>query len=281
MSKTTTPKKAICSTMLIMLLAITGLGTLSWPASGKVIGESWAFERSGTYLLRVDGEEAMDAKFYLSPNATLLIVSAELPAPVLLRFGEQDVLTLSGALPEEGSDGSLEISEDVGLRPQGELRRGQDGLPTFTIGARSIRIELGRAHVGLFDLLKIKELLPVYARRATAYDPDQEIISELSNLDIPPIHITIYFGSWCSTCSRHMPKIVRMNEDLEGSHINFSYRGVNKGRDRELDRVNIAMLPTAIVYLRNERQELGRIYGAGWERPEQSLHDILEQITMP
>ncbi len=256
------------------------LAALTASARAQAPNDAWTLERTATFRLQIDGTEAEDARFYLSePNGFLLVDSKALPGPFLLRFSQERVALLASRVPAEREDGTIDISF-AGETAEGSFDTKQRGTLSFALGERKMRIEPSLPVVGDLDLATLKMRLPVYARRATLYHADAAILAELRTVK-RPVRLQVYFASWCPTCERYLPKLLRVNEDLQDSPLQIEYHGLRDQHDSEVARYNIVHLPLGIVYQQKGDTELGRITGAQWETPERALRDLLAKSASP
>ena len=74
-----------------------------------------------------------------------------------------------------------------------------------------------------------------------------------------------------------VPKILRLDQDLEGSRIQFEYHGLPRdfSKDSEAARMKISGVPTAVIFV--GIKELDRLSGRDWRIPELFLMDVLDE----
>ena len=90
-----------------------------------------------------------------------------------------------------------------------------------------------------------------------------------------PVRLRVYFGSWCSVCTRALPNLMKVLDGLKGILFAVEYYGLPEDRnaDPEPARMNLQGIPTAIVY--RQGREVGRITGEQWQQPEATLSALL------
>jgi thiol-disulfide isomerase/thioredoxin len=225
------------------------------------------------YVLRVDDQPAPAGKFYRSErDDAYLILSSRLPGPVLLELRSKQVVLLATAPPAR-ADGALALAEVDARKPQGvfEVR---DGAPSFAVEGKQVRLAYPPPLLGLQSAAALRSYNPEYGRRAAAYQPDAAALARLA-ASTRPVRLRIYFGTWCPTCTRELPNLMKVLDSLDGAGFAVEYYGLpeERGADPEPARMKLQGLPTAIVY--RQGQEAGRITGKQWQQPEVALREIL------
>ena len=90
-----------------------------------------------------------------------------------------------------------------------------------------------------------------------------------------PTTVVVYFGTWCPFCRHHVPKAIRLGEELEGAPIQFEFYGLPKAftGDPRAAKYDIRGVPTGVVF--QNGKEIGRINGSEWNIPELTLKKLL------
>jgi thiol-disulfide isomerase/thioredoxin len=174
----------------------------------------------------------------------------------------------------EELDGTLALRKDLKEEPLGAFDFGKEGI-SFSLGEQLV--ELRRTP----DLLKLhggQELLsynPTYAFKSRFFAPEESALEALKKVD-KAARLRVFFGSWCGSCSRNLPKILRVQKDLQSEHIEFEYYGLPRPfrGEPEASKFDIHAVPTGIVFL--GEKEIGRIRGADWGHPAVRLLEILQ-----
>jgi len=228
----------------------------------------------GDFQVTVGGELIRDAQIYRGARPpAFLILTPALSAPTLLVPGQGGVQTLNLMKLAKRADGTIDVLPGATLAPQGSFQ--MDGQAVvFTVDGKEVRLEEKPPLLGLHQAGDLKEYSSNYERGAAAYTPDAGMLSQLKG-ESKPVRVRIFFGSWCPLCSRTVPHIVRLADELAGSKIDFEFYGLPHGfgEDPEARKHGVTAVPTGIVFV--DGKEAGRIQGQSWLRPEQVLQEIL------
>ncbi len=113
-------------------------------------------------------------------------------------------------------------------------------------------------------------------RGATAYTPSIPVLAKLRS-QTEDVQVLVFFGSWCSACKQMVPRIMKVDEQLDGSKVQIDYYGLPQGRafsaDTKASAMGIKSVPTGVVFLNG--REIGRINGNGWKIPELAINNVL------
>jgi len=231
----------------------------------------------GDFQVRIDGEVVPNAKIYRGARPpAFLIMTPALPAPTLLVPGQRgQVMTLNLMKLAKRGDGSIDVLPGAILASQGSFEVDGQALD-FTVEGKKVRVEEKPPLLGLHGASELKSYSANYEEGAADYTPDAGLLSQLKS-EQKPVRVRIFFGSWCPLCSRTVPHIVRIADELKGTQIDFEFYGLPRGfgDDPEAAKHGVTAVPTGIVFV--EGEEAGRIQGNGWLRPEQVLQDILSE----
>jgi thiol-disulfide isomerase/thioredoxin len=234
------------------------------------------FEPSGEWLLVVDGREQPRARIYDSTRAqALLVLSAELPSPVLVDRRGRAVATLDLLKVAERADGTIDLLADALLEPVGALQIRNRTEAHFSVAGKSIALRPTPWSLGDQRGAALLESDAGYRWRAARYRPDAETLERLRGRT-REIRVLTFYGSWCPHCRDHLPYLLRVEQELAGSRLRFDYRGVPSqiGSDPEAARWGVGSVPTAIVLV--DGREVGRLPANGWTNPERALEALLE-----
>ena len=109
------------------------------------------------------------------------------------------------------------------------------------------------------------------------YKATKEAIARALKNEPKTVKVRVFFGSWCPHCRTHIPFLLRVEDELRGSHVTFEYIGLPRPpqawQDPEVKRLKIGGVPTGVVYVGGK--EVGRITGEGWNAPEVLLNKIV------
>ena len=233
------------------------------------------FVAIGDLELVLDEVVEGNAEIYRSDKAVaFLIVSPDLASLVLLSPRRRTVETVDFMKISRRQDGAIDLLADAVLESRGQFRLdGADVL--FQVEGRQARLREKLPLLGKRSAEDLTDYNPEYGRTAAAYQPSAEIIEALSGQKTP-VEVRIYFGTWCPHCSRAVPKIMKMEDELGEGVIRFAYYGLPKdlGNTPEAKSLGIKGVPTGIVY--QGGKEIGRITANDWKFPELALQGILE-----
>jgi len=231
------------------------------------------FVLTGDYVLLIDGKEAKGAEIYLSERVpAYLIVADQLASPALLLPREGAVRSVSFMkLAKRG--GTIDVLADAELAFEGRFQL-QGETIGFSVGGTKAALKPRPHLLGRQDLSAMLGYSPEYRRSAAAYSPDAKAVSALKSIG-KPVKVRVYFGSWCSFCKQYVPKLLKVAEQLEGSRVDFEFYGLPQGFAGEpmAERDDVSAVPTGIVYVGGK--EVGRMRSQDWQRPEQSLRQMV------
>lgn len=260
---------------LLGLLALTLL-VAPRPAAAQIPADEVLkdFHIIGDYDFALAGKVLKNAEVFFSERAAAYLVMApELDSPVLLspRGRAVEAVHLMSVLKR--NDGTVDILADAMLEPVGPFQL-KSGELTFLLDGKDARLQpkpwlLGR-HAGE----RLKEHNPEYAFKAAQYVPRGEHLERLRRLS-GDVRVRVYFGSWCPVCKRLVPNVLRVDEELAGSRIEFEYYGLPQPmtQDPETERAGIHGVPTVVVFVGGK--EVGQLTGQDLAVPEASLSGLL------
>jgi thiol-disulfide isomerase/thioredoxin len=261
---------------LVLLPALAG-GALAQPPVDAVLRD---FQPSDEYILELGGKAVPKAEIFQTEKVgAVLILAPELASAVLINPRGGSVETLIPAKIVRRPDGALDILADAVLKRQGTFELKDDDV-RFTVDGKAAAIKPKPPILGLHRAADLRAYGARYEQRAKAYAPDAPVIAALKKQP-RDIVVKIYFGSWCPHCQKQVPKAMRVEQELAGSHIRFEYFGLPHavGQDPEARRVGVSGVPTGILY--SAGREVGRINGGEWDSPESAIRDILASAAAP
>jgi len=237
------------------------------------------FQRSGQYVLYVEGKLDADARlYYTERGAAYLILSDALSGPVLVL---QRKGTVEGVDPEallERDDEGLDLAADAQTCDHGRFAlRGAD--VAFKVGEDEVRLKPRPPLTGTYWSDKILEHSPEYARAAKAYHPDPDKMQVLADSKMEA-RVQIFFGTWCSFCNRFLPNTLKVEEELKkrGTRITFEFHGLPPPPaawvTKEATQMRVKRLPTGLIFV--DGKQIGRLEGNDWIKPERSLATIIK-----
>jgi thiol-disulfide isomerase/thioredoxin len=234
------------------------------------------FEPIGEYILVVDGQTSSKATIYQSQRAAaFLIRAAEFAEPVLVSPRTGAVETVGLMSLSQKSSGVVDILANAQTTPQGSFRLdGEDVV--FTVGGKEGRMRPNPPLTGFKERGDLLDHNPAYGFKANSYVPDPASLSALKNSGAD-VQVRVFFGSWCPTCSRYVPYVMKIDEALAGA-VDFRYYGLpqaNFRNDPEAKKANVTGVPTIIVYVGGK--EVGRLGSREWAKPELAIQNLISQ----
>lgn len=259
---------------LLGLTLLTGVALAFGTAAQEVDEMMRGFASTGDFLVEIDGAVNKNAEILLAdrPQA-YLIIAPELGGPVLLelRRGTVSRVHMMKLLRRENST----IDMVANATPQTLGRYELDGRAiTFKVGATSVRMIEKPALVGLHAQTGLTEHSPAYSRSAAAYSPNPDALAKL-RASKDDVRVRVYFGSWCPHCKRHVPFMLRVENELADKQgIKFEYYGLPKPGPGQADWPDgVRNVPTAIIYVGGK--EVGRVKDNQWRAPELTLSQLV------
>ncbi len=233
------------------------------------------FLKTGDYLLELEGSPLEGAEVYRSQAAqAVLIVAADLEAPVLIRPRFRTVEKVNLLKLSENPDGSIDLLPDPTYAQEPPFTvEGSDVL--FQVGGLNLALKPKPALVGFHGPSSIYEHSPEYEQRAGYYEPSQDLVQELM-AQPKSVEVKVFFGTWCPACGQLVPGVLKLAEQTRGSKIQFSFYGLARqfSGDSEAKRFGIKSVPTGVVLV--DGKEVGRLTGNDWRRPEKALKDLID-----
>jgi thiol-disulfide isomerase/thioredoxin len=254
----------------LALLGFAGLGTALAAQAVPSDALYRGFQADGDLLLVVAGKELPGAEILLSDAArAYLVISPELPAPVLVNAAAATVETVDPAQITRQFDGSADLQADATLTPQGKYEV-QETAIAFEVQGRPVVLRPRPWVLGKHTGAELLASNAGYRRGAKTYSPDAGIVKRLKSQK-QPIRVLTFFGSWCPHCKRNLPLLLRVEEALSGSKFQFEYYGLPRpfDGDAEAKKHDVHSVPTAILFAGDE--EVGRIPTTQWSNPEIAL----------
>ncbi len=260
------------------LVAVLALVALALSVHGQMPADSLfkGFKPDGQFLFELGGEELSKAEIFHSANSgAYLIMAPELSSPVLVNPRSRGVESVHIMKVAKREDGSVDLLADAGLTPMGSYRIESNQI-VFDVGEKVAKMKQKPPLLGLQDLDSMLAYKPEYSRNAAAYNPKAEVVKALAS-QTQPVRVRTYFGTWCPTCTRVMPNILKLDQQLAGmdSKVEFEYYGLPQGftGNEEAEAKGVKGVPTGIVYVGSA--EVGRILTGDWNSVEVSLNRIL------
>ena len=230
------------------------------------------FEISGDFILLIDGKEQPKAEVYFSETArSFLLIASDFPSPILITAATQSVDAVDLMKVAKQPTGTIDLLADAVMQPAGKYAVDGPNI-AFTSSGKQLRVSPRPYLLGKHTGAELLAHNPAYVRKANAYTPDAAIMKRLK-AQKEPVRILTFFGSWCPHCSAHVPLLLKVEQGLAGSKIQFDYLGMPKGpafaEVPEAKEYKIDGVPTSILFIGGK--EIGRIPNSQWSNPEVAL----------
>jgi thiol-disulfide isomerase/thioredoxin len=254
---------------------------------GLLVAPAWSQTAPGgpltdfqpvTYRFEVGGRALADAEVYQSRSTgSMLILATDLEAPVLIKLREGRVETVNMMKIDKKPDGSVTVLQNATLAPLGSYRLTSDRTGVgFDLNGQEAVLKEKPHLLGNQKLPGMQAYSLEYVRGAEAYTPSSPVVAKLRE-QTEDVQVVVFFGSWCSACQQMVPRIMKVDEQLNGSKVKIDYYGMPQGQgfsaDTKASSLGIKSVPTGVVFL--DGKEVGRISGNGWKIPELAINNVL------
>lgn len=258
--------------VLCAALSAHGQGTAPPAPSAPVDNVLRDFQRTGDYVLLIDGKADARAEIFVNRTIPAYLILPTTQSPILITAGAGTVETVPKQKVVRQKDGTVGLLADAVLKPQGKLRI-SDGRVDFTAEGKKAALGPNPPLLGLKKAADLKHHSPEYVQSAKTYSPNPVSLAKLKK-QAAPVRVLVFFGSWCGHCKEVLPHILRVEDDIRGSKIQFDYRGISREfNDPELQRLKVNEVPTGVVYING--REVGRLTKDDWTAPEVALSVML------
>lgn len=224
--------------------------------------------------VQLDGKPSGAARVFDSEDyQRMLLLLAGSPHAFVIDLGSSTVYQTSPDGMKEDAEGAL-VSEEPPVEYFAALENA-DGTLSFPDGDSNITLSPLPPLVGKATLERILEVKPAYRYDAGMYKPDPAKIAALKAVAVPT-EIHVYFGTWCLSCKKLLPGLIKSIETAANPKISVVYYGVSEDLAepaKEMAAQSVSKTPTVIV-TQNGR-EIGRIEETAAATVEGDLAAIL------
>ncbi|MDF1701012.1 MAG: thioredoxin family protein [Planctomycetota bacterium] len=246
-------------------------------ADDQVIHETMReFYRTGKYVMYVSGERQAEARIYHSRRAgAFLVLGSAYGKPLVIQPREKTVSELGADEVAERPDKGVDVVADATIASLGAVRLDKGGMAIDVEGLLA-RLQPQPYLLGVKNAEEVLLHSPEYERAGSSYRPRAADIKRIK-ASASEIEVIVYFGSWCPTCKRLLPRIIKVDEAIAGSNVKITYYGLPKGRamskDANVRRHRVKRIPTAVVL--KDGKAVGQITSKGLGRPEAAILSAL------
>ena len=262
------------STFHLLMALLLAVAAAPQAAAQEIDNVFRDFFVAGEFMVQLGGETLDNGEILMSEKArSYLIMAPELASPLLINTQTQNVQSVSLLKVQKNEDGTVDLLADAAFETVGPFRIQGTEL-RFSLEGKTLVLKKKPPLVGVQTPGSLTSYNPTYAMKASEYVPDDAEMTKLLG-ETRSVRVRVYFGSWCSVCSRLVPRILKVAENLEGSKISFEYYGLPQPMhtDPETQDKRLTGVPTTIVYVGGD--EVGRLTGRDLYSPEASLGKIL------
>jgi thiol-disulfide isomerase/thioredoxin len=151
-------------------------------------------------------------------------------------------------------------------------------------GIAGLRAAEGAAETYLLGLVQSDQILKISADWKAMYDASSPAAASVERIRAAAegakgdFRIVVVFGSWCDDSLQHVPRFIKIAQEVGTERLPESYLGVDRSKKDPEGRVaglKIEKVPTFIVYRKDA--EIGRIV----ETPKATLEEDLAEILSP
>lgn len=267
---------SIFAAQLVMLSVITA--ALVLPTHGQSADSFYSdFQLHGDFEFVLKGQTLKHAEIYLSDRArAYLILAPELASPVLINVTAQSVQSVHLMKVAKRKNGSIDLLADATMSDLGSFR--VEGTQVrFSVGDSSAALRPKPPLVGWHTPQDLLDHDPKYAKGREDYTPSTVDLDELRGF-AGKCEVKVYFGNWCPACGRLVPKVLKVEQELNSSTIDFKYYGLphDMKSDPTTRSEDLHGVPTMIVSVGG--REVGRLGANDLYEPEKELRKLLAGI---
>lgn len=268
-------RSRLTSTALVLLCgAVAALLPRAASADdGLTHPELREFFRTGKYVMYISGEVQSKAPVYHSRRAgAFLVTDTSYGKPLLIQPREQIISTVKADEIAVRPDKGVDLVAGATVTKLGDIKIDRNGMAIRVEGLVA-RLAPQPHLLGKKDAEEVLLHSPEYGRAGASYRPSEADIRRIKAVD-REIEVVVYFGTWCPTCRRLLPRILKVDEAIQGSKVTISYYGLAKGRSSsEIQRYGIKRVPTGVIMVNG--RAAGQISGTSFSRPERAIASAL------
>ncbi len=231
------------------------------------------FEPFGELQASLDGKVLEGAEVLMAKRAgAYLVMAPQLDQVVLVNARTKSVEAIAKDKVAKDDQGTAGVLADAMFESLGSFDIAGDQV-VIQIAEGQLTLGPKPSLLGLQTAEALIEHNPSYGFKAEQYPPSADVIAELKK-EKRDVVVRVYFGSWCPTCSRMVPWIVRVGQDLADSSLDFEYYGLPRTMDDPTaEAMDVHGVPTMVLMI--DGKEIGRRGAEGLSIPEKAIAEIL------
>lgn len=255
------------------LVAVVVLGSPLFAQGMPADSVYQGFQPNGDLMFELDGQAVEGSElFYADRAGAFLVMAPSLSSPILVgtRTGMVEKVHLMKV--RKRPDGTIDLLADASLDSIGRFTI-EGTEVTFELEGQTAKLKQRPPLLGFQDAAKVRSYKPEYDRRAADYQPDAAALGALAG--VSNARVVVYFGTWCPTCGRLVPNMLRLSEELAGKGPEIRYYGLpnDMSSDPAAKREEVHGVPTGIVYIGD--REVARLGVKELNSPEVALRNLL------
>ncbi len=260
--------------VLLALAAAVALPAFAQPEPDPMFRD---FEPIGEFSLKIDDKVDPKAEIYKSERArAILVISSELPQPLMFNLRSRQLAHVGFMSLAKRDDDSYDILADADITPVTIFSVDQKGA-SANVDGKTVALATRASLLGPHKASELTAYDPAYARGAAAYTPNETLIASLKE-KAKNVRVQVFFNSKCHVCKAMVPRIIKLDSELDDSVVHFDYYGVpDSFTDPLMKEKGVDGVPTGIVYVNGK--EVGRIIGGQWKIPELALKNTLTKAS--
>lgn len=264
--------------LVLLLVCIGGLASRAAIADDEPLIHPTLreFYRTGKYAIFIDGKAQHAARIFQSRRAGgFLVLDTDYGKPLLFLPRQRVVSTVSIDDVPLRPDKGMDVLNKANIVELGELRIDRGGM-AINIDGLTSRLQPQRYLVGPKSAEEVLLHSPEYGRAGASYQPSAADVRKIKSAD-RDVEVVVFFGTWCPTCRRLLPRILKVDGAIDGAKIRITYYGLDKGPgvkpDPKLSHYGVKHIPTGVVLV--DGKAVGQISSRNLSRPERAIAGLV------
>lgn len=252
----------------------TALVSLLAPA---LFSQTIEWEEAPQFEIALNGKVDFSARAY-QPTASkpyMLLFIDNVKTPLLLELSTKKVTELSATAVVAGREYTVTSKGIPAGKPVGNYTL-KAGATVFQYRGKSVSLRMKDALVGEVPLGVLLAHSPDYTMLRNAYKVKKAPLAFIKAY-AKPVKIVVMFATWCPTCKRVVPRLLRILQDAANPNISARYIGIAMGGSEPQKELNEFGhdYPAFIVF--KNGKEVGRLVGEPTVTIEEYLVNLLKK----